>query len=499
MVSFTAGKIQDEKMQYLIEKLPDYSQGKVIIYGDVMLDCYWHGGTERMSFEAPVPIVDIQHIEQRPGGAANVAVNLAGLGVQVDVYGMVGHDDTAEQLQDLLQTIKINHHFLQQDTIPTTTKLRIISRHQQLLRVDFEEMHSEHDCAALQQQCCEHLSAVDVLVLSDYAKGVISHPQPLIKAAKQHGVITVIDPKKSSFEAYRGATVVTPNFKEFQAVVGECFDETTIIERGMLLLQRYDIQALLITRGAKGMTLLQKEKVPLSLPSQSQQIYDVTGAGDTVIALLAAGLAVGQSLEETTAIANVAAGLAVAKLGTATAQISELQAAIDHAAEYHHILHHSQQLLSVLMEQQRLAKRIVLLVGYFDILTLEHVNVLNYAKQQGDCLFVAVFDDTTVEKLTQQKPIHTVFERQAALAGLASVNWVFSVSISSLGQRLYDFAPDVLLLTDEQRKLLPTALIQYLLKDQKVDIQPCFLDEKPQQSAILQALQGTILSDCLEV
>lgn len=479
------------QMQHKVEKLPDYSQGKVIIYGDVMLDRYWYGATERISYEAPVPIVDIHHEEYRPGGAANVAVNLAALGVHVDVYSLVGCDEEAEQLQTLLQQVKINHHFLSHQTIPTTTKLRIISRQQQLIRIDFEEVPTELDTEILQQQCVMQLSQANVLIISDYAKGVVNNPQPLIKAARQQNVMTVIDPKKSSFADYHGATIVTPNFKEFQDVVGDCADETTIIERGILLLQRYDIQALLITRGAKGVTLLQQNQQPLSLPSQSQQVYDVTGAGDTVIAMLAAGLAVGQTLPDAVIIANVAAGLAVAKLGTAIVQISELQAAIEHSAEHHNIIQHPQQLLSIAVEQKRLKKRIVLIMGNFDILTLEHIEALKQAKQQGDCLLVAVFDDLTVTQQTGQAPLHDLFERQAALAGLTSVNWVFGVSIASLIQVLYSFSPDVLLLTDKQREILPEKLLQHLENEQNSVIKTHIFDEFPEQNAIL----GTLIEE----
>jgi len=475
-------------VQYQIEKLPDYTRVRVRIAGDVMLDRYWAGRTERISFEAPVPIVDVQHIDERPGGAGNVAVNLAALGVSVDLYGMVGCDEEAECLQQLLQAVKINHHLLHSASISTTTKLRIISRQQQLVRLDFEDNQVNIDCTVLQQQCFQQLDNINVLILSDYGKGVLHDPQPWIEAAKQYNVKVVVDPKKKAFDCYRGATIVTPNFNEFQAVVGECFDETSLVERGMLLLKRYDIQALLITRGAQGMTLLQKQTAPLHLPSQAQQAYDVTGAGDTVIALLAAGIAAGQSLADATYVANVAAGIAVSKLGTATVQMGELQEAIEQSAEYHNIINHHQQLLSMVVEKKRLGKRIVMLVGDFDILTLEHVEVLKAAKRRGNYLLVAVFDAATVLQQTGQEPIHSIFARQAALAGLASVDWVFSVSLTELTDSLYNIIPDVLLLSSERKNALPAELLHYLSGDSKTIVQYLTMNEMPEKAKILQAI-----------
>jgi D-beta-D-heptose 7-phosphate kinase / D-beta-D-heptose 1-phosphate adenosyltransferase len=471
-------------MQYQIDKLPNYTQARVLIYGDVMLDRYWYGRTERISFEAPVPIVDVDNIDERPGGAGNVAVNLAALGACVDLYGVVGNDDEAEQLKRLLYAVKINHHLLCSETIPTTTKLRIISRQQQLARLDFEESHTLIDCTDLQHQCILQLAHADVLVLSDYAKGVLHDPQALITAAKQHGVMTVIDPKKTSFESYRGATVVTPNFKEFQAVVGVCADEENIVARGMLLLERYDIQALLITRGSDGMTLLQKNQPPIHLASMAQKIYDVTGAGDTVIALLAAGLAAGQSLAEATYVANVAAGIAVEKMGTATVQIGELQSIIEDSAENHHVIYHQQQLLSIFLEKQRFGQRIVMLAGCFDILTRQHLAALNEAKQHGDCLLVVVFDEHTVEQQTGTVPIHTAFARQSALAGLAAVDWVFSTSLDGLLECLYMLTPDVLFLTAAQQDMLTPQLHRHLVVEQGVLLQRSMLDEVSEQAKI---------------
>ncbi|MGS6554883.1 PfkB family carbohydrate kinase, partial [Escherichia coli] len=250
--------------------LPEFERAGVMVVGDVMLDRYWYGPTSRISPEAPVPVVKVNTIEERPGGAANVAMNIASLGANARLVGLTGIDDAARALSKSL-----------------------LSRNQQLIRLDFEEGFEGVDPQPLHERINQALSSIGALVLSDYAKGALASVQQMIQLARKAGVPVLIDPKGTDFERYRGATLLTPNLSEFEAVVGKCKTEEEIVERGMKLIADYELSALLVTRSEQGMSLLQPGKAPLHMPTQAQEVYDVTGAGDTVIGVLAATLAAG--------------------------------------------------------------------------------------------------------------------------------------------------------------------------------------------------------------
>lgn len=308
--------------------LPEFSRGRLLIVGDVMLDRYWHGSTERISPEAPVPVVKVEQDEFRPGGAGNVAFNAAVLGSDTELLALVGRDEAAQRLRERLEAARIHCHLLEAPTHPTITKLRIISRHQQLIRLDFEDRFSAEDAAGLGSRFANLLAKAGAVVLSDYGKGTLSAAGELIAAARAAGRAVVVDPKGRDFNRYRGASVITPNMSEFEAVVGHCADETQVRSRGEALRAELGLDAVLITRSERGMTLLQKDQPALDLPTRARDVYDVTGAGDTVVAVLGAGLACGLSLAAATAVANVAAGIVVGKLGTAAASPQELTAAL---------------------------------------------------------------------------------------------------------------------------------------------------------------------------
>ena len=274
--------------------IPDFHKARVLVFGDVMLDRYWGGPTSRISPEAPVPVVKIQDTENRAGGAGNVALNIAVLGSGVDLLGITGNDDNASLLEGLLQKSGVECRFQRHPLNPTITKLRIISRQQQLIRLDFEEAFDATDLTSLYQAFEERVAQAGVVILSDYGKGALSNPQKLIQAAKRQQVPVLIDPKGTEFEKYRGATLITPNLSEFEAVVGRCADDEILVAKARTLIQDYDFEAVLVTRSEKGMTLVQKGAEPFHLPTRAREVYDVTGAGDTVISVLAAALAAGQ-------------------------------------------------------------------------------------------------------------------------------------------------------------------------------------------------------------
>lgn len=305
-------------------RLPDFSTGRVIVVGDVMLDRYWHGSTTRISPEAPVPIVKVEQDEYRAGGAGNVALNIAALNGTAELIGIVGRDDAGALLKKRLEAAGVRCQLIESTTLPTITKLRVISRHQQLIRLDFEENFSTLAPVGIQAAFNSALGKARAAVLSDYGKGTLSQIAPLIQSARAQGVAVVADPKGTEFERYRGATIITPNLSEFEAVVGHCADEATLLERGEALRNKLELDAVLITRSERGMTLIARDAAPQTLPARARDVFDVTGAGDTVVALLGLGLACGLPLVDATHLANVAAGIVVGKLGTASVSPDEL-------------------------------------------------------------------------------------------------------------------------------------------------------------------------------
>ncbi|MDT3670423.1 MAG: D-glycero-beta-D-manno-heptose-7-phosphate kinase [Aromatoleum sp.] len=311
--------------------LPDFSNGRVLVVGDVMLDRYWHGSTTRISPEAPVPVVKVEADEFRAGGAGNVALNIASLGANAQLVALVGRDEAARLLRERLEGGGVVCRLLEAPQHPTITKLRVISRHQQLIRLDFEDSFAVLESAGIEEAFRNAVTGSGAIVLSDYGKGTLAEVGTLIRVAREHRVAVVVDPKGTDFGRYAGATVITPNLSEFEAVVGHCADEATLVSRGEALRDMLDLEALLITRSERGMTLLQKGAEPLNLPTQARDVFDVTGAGDTVVAVLGAGLACGLSLPDATTFANLAAGVVVGKLGTATVNMAELDLALQAA------------------------------------------------------------------------------------------------------------------------------------------------------------------------
>jgi len=307
-------------------KLPDFSKAHVLVVGDVMLDSYWQGATTRISPEAPVPVVLVQNQEVRIGGAGNVAVNVAGLGGQVDLLGLVGDDDVARQLEKLLQQHKVSSNLHRVPGSQTINKLRILSRHQQLIRVDFEDHFPTWEPGLLLKSFKQAAKTAQVAIFSDYAKGALRGVQALITHARSMHLPVVVDPKGKDFEPYRGATLLTPNFSEFEAVVGHCSSEDEFNSLAEQLRQSLGLHALLVTRSEQGMSLFVENQIQLRLPTHAREVFDVTGAGDTVAAVIGAGLASGLGLVDAVSLANLAAGIVVGKMGTAAVTVKELRA-----------------------------------------------------------------------------------------------------------------------------------------------------------------------------
>ena len=309
-------------------KMPAFQQARLLVIGDVMLDRYWHGAAYRVSPEAPVPVVKVGNREDRPGGAGNVALNIAALGSATRLIGIVGKDETGSELHSRLSAAGVYCDFLESNEKPTITKLRVISQHQQLIRLDFEKPFDAVDVEGLFEKAKALIDDTQVLVLSDYDKGALQGIEQLIELGRSRGIPVIVDPKGTDFEKYRGATLITPNLSEFEEVVGLCQNEEELVNKGLKLVSDLNLEAMLITRGEHGMTLIRPDSPELHLPARAQEVFDVTGAGDTVISVLAAALASGDNLADATALANLAAGLVVGKLGTAAISGPELRRAI---------------------------------------------------------------------------------------------------------------------------------------------------------------------------
>lgn len=425
--------------------VPRFDKSSVLVVGDVMLDRYWHGGSSRISPEAPVPVVNVEDIEDRIGGAANVALNVASLGAGASLVGVVGNDEGAQVLSAKLTAAGIRSDFQVSADKPTIMKLRVISRHQQLLRLDFEKPFNEQDTSELQDKVGALLSGVGALILSDYAKGSLRHCAEFIAQARAQQVPVLVDPKGDDFSKYRGATLITPNLSEFQAVVGVCDSEQQLVQRGMQLLENLDIEALLITRSEQGMTLLQRGCKELHLPTHAKEVFDVTGAGDTVIGVVAAALASGESLANAITMANIAAGVVVGKLGTATVTLPELRRAMTQSPAAGRGVVNEEQLLADVANARKKGERIVFTNGCFDILHAGHVGYLEQARQLGDRLIVAINGDDSVKRLKGAgRPINPVDRRMAVLAGLEAVDWVLSFDDDTPERLLALLRPDIL-------------------------------------------------------
>ncbi|MDD3518327.1 MAG: bifunctional D-glycero-beta-D-manno-heptose-7-phosphate kinase/D-glycero-beta-D-manno-heptose 1-phosphate adenylyltransferase HldE [Chromatiales bacterium] len=426
-------------------QLPRFDAATVLVVGDLMLDRYWSGDTARISPEAPVPVVRVRGAEERPGGAGNVALNLAAVGARPLLVGLAGDDEAGTTLEHMLANEGVECRFTRVTGHPTITKLRVLSRHQQLIRLDFEQAFGRDHDAQLLDHCTQLLARANALVLSDYGKGTLGPARELIRAARAAGRPVLVDPKSLDFSHYAGATVVTPNLKEFEAVVGACDDEATLIERGMNLLAAQDFEHLLITRSEHGMTLLSQNAEPLHLPARAREVFDVTGAGDTVIAVLAAGVAAGAPMAEAAAIANLAAGIVVGKLGTATASRAELASAVAQQREPLRGVLNEAQLLETVADARARGERIVMTNGCFDLLHEGHVAYLEQARDLGDRLIVAVNDDASVRRLKGEgRPVNPLARRMAVLAGLAAVDWVLPFGEDTPERLICAVLPDVL-------------------------------------------------------
>ena len=425
--------------------LPDMSTGNVTVIGDVMLDRFWSGASRRVSPEAPVPVVSVNGQEDRAGGAGNVAVNLAELGLSVSLVGLCGEDEHARALQSCVESSGVRWNVMPCPA-ETIVKLRVLSRNQQLLRIDFEKSLASHANDLFVRYAQQHLADADLVVFSDYAKGSLALVQPLLAHCFELNKPTLVDPKGLDFERYRGATLLTPNLAEFEAVVGRCDTDETLVERAEALRASLDLDGILVTRSEAGMTLVQSGQPPAHFSASAREVFDVTGAGDTVIAVMAGCLSAGLPMRDAAHFANHAAGVVVAKLGTASVSPAELMTAVSAAPTdvAKNVLPET-RLVNVLNDLRAAGQRIVMTNGCFDLIHPGHVRYLQQAKALGDALVVAVNDDDSVRRLKgESRPVNTLDDRMAVLGALGTVDFVVSFSEDTPARLIEALAPDVL-------------------------------------------------------
>lgn len=425
--------------------LPSLNSVHVLVVGDIMLDRYWIGSARRVSQEAPVPVVDVEHIDDRPGGAANVALNVASLGARCTLVGLVGDDEPAHTLRAVLTAAGVTCDFITVADWPTIVKLRVVSQKQQLLRTDFERPLPRDMSALVRERMLAHLGEASAVVLQDYDKGALAEPAALIAAAAAAAVPVVVDPKHKPFSSYAGADLLKPNIHEYQAAVGQWQDDDVMVAAARELCERHRLGALVITRGDKGITVVERDGRHQHIPARPVDVYDVTGAGDTAAAALAVSRSLGWDAVACAQVANVASGITVGKAGTAAVTGPELSIALAASPRADRGMLNRSQLQDAVVQARLRGERIVFTNGCFDILHAGHVAYLEEARALGDRLVVAVNDDASVRRLKGPgRPVNPLEMRLRVLSGLMAVDWVVGFPEDTPEALLAALRPDVL-------------------------------------------------------
>jgi len=445
-------EISDTKSMSSEIGLPIFEQCRLLVTGDLMIDEYVWGNVDRISPEAPVQVVAVRSEEYTLGGSGNVAHNLVSLGAKASVLGVIGTGKDGKLLMNKLQELGVDTRgVVQEAERPTTKKTRIIAEHQQVLRIDREtkKLISADTFAALAKRAEEMVPGVDVILISDYGKGLVTRElvAHLVKLARAHGKITIADPKGLDFTKYKGVSVLTPNKREASLASGvEIVNEKSLTAAGTALRQKSGVDKLLITCGKDGMVLFDADSKPYKISTQAREVYDVSGAGDTVVAVLGLGLAAGLSFKKSVELANIAAGIVVGKVGTATVTRKELARALKQAAEETVAKHKTlAELAEICKRLHNDRKQIVLTNGCFDLLHVGHIQLFSASRQLGDVLVVAIDDDDSVRRLKgAQRPVIGSAERVGILSALNSVDYVVVFATNELEKIIESVRPDVL-------------------------------------------------------
>lgn len=429
----------------------DFKDVNALVVGDIMLDIYYYGGVNRISPEAPVPVVNIKNTANTPGGAANVANNITSLKGNCFLVGYIGNDGNGEIIQKLVQEINIKDHFIH-TTHPTITKVRIIGDHQQIVRMDFEKKINYEENSSLFSDFCTEIESIlnnnriDVIILSDYNKGLASKKicNFLIQKAKLNKIKIIIDPKDKNWEKYKGATTITPNFKEFSEIIGDNPEnnDKTVEEKARPLVSKYALENVLITRSKKGMSLITGEE-SIHIHSEAKEVFDVSGAGDTVVAVL--GLCFGKKykLFDSIKLANIAAGIVVGKMGTTPISMEELRQPIRTIKNIKYKT--VEELKEIIKSRKQKKQMIVFTNGCFDIIHRGHISYLKEAKYLGDILIIGVNSDDSVKRLKgSNRPINNEMDRIEVLSAFEFVDYVVKFGEDTPFNLIKSIKPDIL-------------------------------------------------------
>ncbi|MCB9916688.1 MAG: D-glycero-beta-D-manno-heptose-7-phosphate kinase [Planctomycetes bacterium] len=438
-----------ERLEALLD---DPRRARVLIVGDLMLDRYVTGEVTRISPEAPIPVLAAKRAEEKLGGAGNVALNLAVMGAEVELVGVVGDDGWGRALRALLEEAGIGTSGLVVDAArPTSLKTRMVSGVQQMLRVDWEEARALDAAAsaAVVEKVEAMLASVGAIVLSDYGKGVLTPSvlEAVLVSARLAGVPVLVDPKGSDYTRYKGATLITPNRKEAEEALGRKLPDLAAVEEGAGdLIDLAGLDAAVITLGAQGIYYRTKDGESGHEPTKARAVFDVTGAGDTVVAHLALHVAAGHPLAAAVALANQAAGIVVGRLGTNAVEREELRATLRQQMHHHgKVLHSDEELHALLNVWRAEGKRIVFTNGCFDVLHVGHATYLRFARSRGDALIVGVNDDDSVRRLKgPERPVNPIEDRLELLAALEMVDAVIAFGEDTPAKIVERVTPDVL-------------------------------------------------------
>lgn len=425
----------------------DFTHTHILVIGDIMLDRFYMGKVNRISPEAPVPILRVTSIQNALGGAGNVVNNTSHLGADTKVYSIAGNDPERKILEDLLHMRNVGFKLFT-GSAATTSKIRLIGGHQQIARLDIEDdvIYDPETFEGLCKEISDNMKSTDSVVISDYGKGVCSPElcRFIIQEAEKRKIPIIVDPKGTDWEKYRGATVITPNVKELSAIAGYDIQNTDeqIEKKGKEILRDYGIEALLVTRSEMGMSLIQEHDIT-HIPTEARDVLDVTGAGDTVVSVIAAALGSGIDILSATKLANIAAGITVGKFGTQPIEFFELHHAVNSQGSSKIV--DQDVLLHVLHNAREQQKTVVFTNGCFDILHRGHATYLQEAKKMGDILVIGVNSDDSVKRIKgENRPINNEYDRATLLSSLASVDYVTIFSEDTPYELIKKIAPDVL-------------------------------------------------------
>lgn len=434
----------------------NFSDSKILVIGDVMLDQYWYGGASRISPEAPVPVVKINKTDNRIGGAANVANNLLALGCGVKLLGAIGRDKSGEILTQLLSDNNLPNELVAFDDFVTINKLRVLCNSQQMLRMDSEddiESISLENLKAIYDIYAAEISKYNVVVLSDYAKGVLHNPAPYIKTANALGIPVIVDPKSLDFSIYKGAHIIKPNLLEFENIVGKCSSLAVLEEKGRALLQSSGIENLVITRGSEGITVIPSDGAITHVAARSREVYDVTGAGDTVIAVIAACLSSKVDLVLAAEASAIAAGIVVSKIGTSIVSLQEIKEVVNEPKEIPLGIMQEEELKQIIKQCQSQGEKVVFVNGCYDFIHYGHTRYLESAKALGCRLVVGVNSDASIKRLKgPDRPMHEQQHRMEVLASLKAVDWVVVFDENTPGRLVESLNPNIIAKGDEHFK-----------------------------------------------